>query len=338
MLNEKKLMTLVSNRYLELIILPTEQCNFRCSYCYEDFSVGKMKRNTVEAIKNLILRRIGGLDVIKISWFGGEPLVAKDIIFELSEFVFAQAQRYPSLKYVSGMTTNAFLLKEQTLKRLVHLGVTHYQISLDGTEEKHNQTRKRMDGLGSFQTIWKNLLCAKHTDLEFHILLRMHLTPDNLHNMHQLVNLIKANFGNDSRFSVFFKTIENLGGPNSSSIKSVPDNDKVKIIQQFYTYLGDALKVKNISSNEPYVCYAAQTNSFVIRANGKISKCTVAFNDSRNNIGELFDNGTLFIDSNKLALWTRGLKSQNESELHCPMSNMPNINATLRAIPIVIKK
>lgn len=27
----------------QLIILPTEKCNFRCTYCYEDFLISKMK-------------------------------------------------------------------------------------------------------------------------------------------------------------------------------------------------------------------------------------------------------------------------------------------------------
>src|SRR5437868_1889428 len=128
MLTTEKIVTLVSNRFLELILLPTEQCNFRCIYCYEDFSVGKMKKNVVEAIKKLILKRLDSLDIIKISWFGGEPLVAKDVVYEISEFILEQCARYPALRYVSGMTTNAFLLKENILRKLVSLGITNYQI------------------------------------------------------------------------------------------------------------------------------------------------------------------------------------------------------------------
>ena len=52
-----RLARLVNNRELELIILPTEKCNFRCTYCYEDFAIGKMKRETINAVKELIKRR-----------------------------------------------------------------------------------------------------------------------------------------------------------------------------------------------------------------------------------------------------------------------------------------
>ena len=40
----------LSNEYLHLIVLPTEKCNFRCTYCYEDFLNGKMPLDTHKKI------------------------------------------------------------------------------------------------------------------------------------------------------------------------------------------------------------------------------------------------------------------------------------------------
>src|SRR5436853_5308192 len=42
------------SNYLDLIILPTEACNFRCTYCYETFENKKMPRPVVTGIKSLI--------------------------------------------------------------------------------------------------------------------------------------------------------------------------------------------------------------------------------------------------------------------------------------------
>ena len=58
---------------LQLILLPTEQCNFRCTYCYEDFAIGRMTPEVVSGVKNLIDRRADGLSHLQLSWFGGEP-------------------------------------------------------------------------------------------------------------------------------------------------------------------------------------------------------------------------------------------------------------------------
>ena len=44
----------IFNRVLALTFLTTEQCNFRCKYCYEEFKKGKMKD---EVINGVIKRR-----------------------------------------------------------------------------------------------------------------------------------------------------------------------------------------------------------------------------------------------------------------------------------------
>lgn len=43
----------LSRKVQQLIILPTERCNFRCSYCYEDFMIGKMKEPVVAGLERL---------------------------------------------------------------------------------------------------------------------------------------------------------------------------------------------------------------------------------------------------------------------------------------------
>lgn len=338
MLTDQKLLSLMTNRSLELILLPTEQCNFRCTYCYEDFSIGKMQHNIVEAIKKLISKRIDTLDALKIGWFGGEPLAAKDIVYEISQFIKDLRKQYPSLHYQSDMTTNGFQLKPDIFAKLIELDIANFQISLDGTEEAHNQTRKRMNGSGSFKPIWDNLISIKNTNHDFSIILRIHVTPHNVDNMFQLIDLIKSEFRFDKRFTIFFKAIENLGGPNSGTFNVIRGKDKIETIKLLHDYLGNELQHKTINDNGPYVCYASRTNSLVIRADGKIGKCTVALADERNHIGQLQDDGTVKIATDKLGLWTRGIKSQNLEDLSCPMYRLPTINSKLQSIPVVIAK
>jgi len=80
------------SNYLNLIILPTEACNFRCTYCYETFENKKMPRSVVSGIKSLIDRRGEELDELEISWFGGEPLLALDVITEISKHALGVAK------------------------------------------------------------------------------------------------------------------------------------------------------------------------------------------------------------------------------------------------------
>jgi uncharacterized protein len=113
--------------------------------------------------------------------------------------------------------------------------------------------------------------------------------------------------------------------------------NKNEVILNLYDRLNNEITSKKINDNGPYVCYAATTNSFVIRADGRLNKCTVALNDERNNLGRLLDDGTIEIASDKLALWTRGIKSQNLEDLSCPMHHMNKATPLIKSIPIVVE-
>ncbi|MEM8933961.1 MAG: radical SAM/SPASM domain-containing protein, partial [Acidobacteriota bacterium] len=72
--------------HLELILLASEDCNFRCTYCYEDFRRGTMRPDVRASVRRLVERKLNGLRSLKISWFGGEPLYGLAAIDELAPF------------------------------------------------------------------------------------------------------------------------------------------------------------------------------------------------------------------------------------------------------------
>lgn len=322
-LKEKIIPAILSTRLLELILLPTEQCNFRCTYCYEDFSIGKMKRDVIDGVKNLISKRANDLDILKLSWFGGEPLSARDIVYEISEHVIDVAYQY-GLKYQGTMTTNGFLLTEMVATKLYMLGIRDFQISLDGPREVHNQTRLRIDQSGSFDRIWGNLLDLRNSQLLFSIALRIHVTPENYDSLFLLIEELKNHFGGDTRFKIFFKAIANLGGPHAKQFSTVTKESLPAMIQKLVEAVDDKLEIVKLKpTSVPYVCYAAQANSFMIRADGTIGKCTVAMNDSRNAIGRISKDGTLVFQQGKVLPWVRGMRTLDPKALGCPLAGMP---------------
>ncbi|MBC7882215.1 MAG: radical SAM protein [Anaerolineae bacterium] len=313
---------LVANNYFQLIILPTENCNFRCTYCYEDFSIGRMKRETIEGIKALLTRRHEDLSNLRVSWFGGEPLVAKDIVFEVAEHATALASR-SKMKYVGTMTTNAYLLDIKTATRLCNAGVTAYQISLDGPRDVHDRSRLRADGKGTFDQIWSNLLAIRDSDLPVWISLRVHIKPETLASMDELIEQFRQEFLHDKRFSVFFKAVEHLGGPNDDDTNIFSQAEQASVTRALKTKLYGSPTGPLDFMFEDYVCYAARPNSLLIRANGDLGKCTVALYDQRNRLGRLLPDGTLEVIPGKLDPWVQGIKTLNPAQLACPLSTLP---------------
>lgn len=319
----RKVQRALDNRHLKLTLMPTEQCNFRCTYCYEDFELGTMSRGVIDGVKALIDERAPTLQLLELRWFGGEPMVGFPVVREICGHAQDVASRLTGLRVTSSMTTNGYLLTPARLEELLRLGVRHYQISLDGHEEDHDRTRRRRDGAGTFGVIWRNLLAMREFDESFAVMVRLHITPSTLHQTHRLIDALNENFGDDERFRVFFKAITPLGGPNDGDIERGRPGWELAAKAD----LARRLRRREDGVTDPvvggtYVCYAAEPNSLVVRSNGQIAKCTVAFGDPRNQVGQLHPDGTLTLDDERLRLWFAGLESLDAGTLHCPLPKL----------------
>jgi uncharacterized protein len=308
-----------SDRRLQLFVLPTEKCNFRCTYCYEKFDIGRMKPATVEAVKAFISQRIPTLDVLSVEWFGGEPLLAKPVILDISEHIQLSLESAPSVVYAGSMTTNGYLLDLATATALVGLQVRSFQISLDGPPDVHDESRVRADGSGTFSEIWDNLLALRDSDLSFQVMLRLHFTPKTAARLHALIDLINEAFGEDSRFNVAFKAVTRMGGENDHQLELFSPPAERETIASFRKRLRRQSQEIWHHRKQPQICYAAKPNSFVIRADGRLAKCTVALYDDRNTVGRIDEGGRIMIDNDKLRPWMKGFESLSLKELGCPV-------------------
>ncbi|MFZ4534799.1 radical SAM protein [Propionivibrio sp.] len=316
--SQQELAIALSPRSLTLMILPTEQCNFRCVYCYEDFSAGKMKPELVEGIKQLIDRRIDGLTYIALSWFGGEPLVAKDIVFDISEHVDRRCREHGVVHTRGVMTTNGYLLTPSVMERLTKANQSYFQISLDGLGETHDATRPLMSGKGTFDTLWKNLQGLRQSTYDFQIELRLHFGGCDPAESEALCREINGSFGGDPRFSVYLKCIEDYGGPNGGRIKPLPRDIAEKTSEHLATLLPDIVTSHMYQEKMLEICYAAHPNNLLIRADGRVGKCALALKDPRNTIGHLDEEGRLHIDNQRFQPWMEGFKELDEELLACP--------------------
>lgn len=333
----------VTPRLQELIILPTERCNLRCTYCYEDFAIGRMSEETIAGIERFLENRMEGLDKINFSWFGGEPLVAKDIVLRISKFAKALCDQ-SGVELYGGFTTNAYLLTSDLFEELISYDQRFFQITLDGWGAQHDELRKFADGRGSFDQIWQNLKSMKSSSGDFSVQLRIHVRRDNLKDIPELIDRLAAEFGADPRFYIDIQHLRNMGGEGGASVVDplslTEINDLSKKFQLRYAQkssalnqedtseLNNASEIKQSYDVDPYICYAAKPNSLLIRANGRIGKCTVALSDDRNDIGQLNPDGSITVDNDKLRPWLRGLGSFDVNALGCPLHSLPKAKQT----------
>jgi uncharacterized protein len=308
------------NRQMELIILPTEKCNLDCVYCYEKFEIGMMSQEHVEAIKKLISRRVYEIDRLTIQWFGGEPLLGYPIIKDIMNHVKVLQKSNPSLFLTSNATTNGYLLTPERLSELVSLNVNDYQITFDGDKELHDTLRrKRGDNGPSFDVIWKNIIAAHNTNLNFIMTLRMHVNSLNRDSMEFLLRRVEKEIGPDKRFMAHIRFLSRLGGPNDKELPITDDTKAILDLKCIATSIGLQAPDIDIYKEVPdFICYASKPFAYVIRANGDISKCTVGLYSDTNIIGKLNYDSTMQLDDRKIASWSRGLFNGNQEDLSCP--------------------
>ncbi len=296
--------------YLELILMPNENCNFRCDYCYESFKRNKMTRGVVEGIVRYAEKRMPNLAELVVGWFGGEPLTATEIVEEVSERLRGICAGH-DVAYSSSMVTNGYLLDTEVASMLFRSEVRQFQITIDGPKEQHDRLRTLADrSSGTHERIYNNLLSLHERGDDFQVVVRVNFDQGSVDKIPTFIRQLEKDIGSDPRFFVDFHAVGRWGGPHDSRLETcsaaagTDHRDRL-----FRTASKNGFDLKNLRQRlgpSGSVCYAANPSSFVVGSDGTIYKCTVAFEDPRNQVGYLTEEGELFVDERKLSLWVSG--------------------------------
>ncbi len=188
------------SRGVSLTICPTLGCNFDCPYCFEDHRVGRMSADVQDDVVALAKRMMdaSGSSNLSITWFGGEPLLAPDVIESLSKRFMALVDERGGT-YRAGIITNGYLLTQETARMLGECKVASAQVTLDGMREAHDATRHLAGGGPTFDRIVENL----RKPLPFRVSIRHNVHAGNRDQMDALeafVTQLAKESGNDIRY------------------------------------------------------------------------------------------------------------------------------------------
>ena len=211
------------------------------------------------------------------------------------------------------------MLSPKHLESLVELGVRSYQISLDGPAKIHDLRRTTVNRKSTFDKIYSNLKAFRKLNFDFRILLRVHFDRDTFLIIQDFIEMLNRDLLVDPRYSIVFQPIQKLGGTGDNSLNTMNHIESLTAKEKLESLVKNKDRLLPKSAN--HVCYAAKANSFVIRADGRVGKCTVALKDERNTIGTINKDGEIAIDKDKILPWLRGLNNIDYETLSCPLSN-----------------
>ena len=173
-----------------ITICPTLACNFECPYCFATRGRGKMSQQVQDDIVALAERMLDASHArtLTITWFGGEPLMATDVIEALSLRLMSLANER-GCEYVGWIFTNGYLLSNDVVDLLLRCHVTHVHIPLDGVGATNDATRRLVGGGPTYERILDNLALLKPP---IHTLIRANTHEGNVGEVDELKQAVLA--------------------------------------------------------------------------------------------------------------------------------------------------
>lgn len=177
--------------YIDLTILLTHQCQMKCQYCFEgDKDSTSISDYSMQAIMNFLMAHKDNCNRLRVTWFGGEPLLnypkLKEMSVRLIEFCCEN-----EIEYSGDITTNAFALsRERCLEMVNKLNVKRFIITLDGPAEVHDRRRPLRSGLPTFHRIWENI--GHLIDVGAWVTIRMTIDRENAATVPEFLNKVSA--------------------------------------------------------------------------------------------------------------------------------------------------
>ena len=133
---------------MDLTFILTEDCNLRCTYCYQK----AFRRNEMPAAVGLTALR-SALDAgirggsLALTFFGGEPLLCADTLFEILREA-RQLERGYRVPMSAKVPTNGLALTESIVERAAETGL-FISLSFDGIRAAQDAGRLKPDGRSS---------------------------------------------------------------------------------------------------------------------------------------------------------------------------------------------
>jgi uncharacterized protein len=176
-----------------ITFVDTEDCNLKCSYCYEMHKTGR--RMTKQVAKDAIdflfdEEKVNGYysqvtsPAVILEFIGGEPLLEIELMDYIVEYFKFKAFEVGSpwcYNYMISFTTNGTTFEtDERVQAFLdrNKGKVSVGITIDGNKELHDSCRKFHDGRGSYDIVEKSI--KKWVATEENPQTKITLSPQNI--------------------------------------------------------------------------------------------------------------------------------------------------------------
>lgn len=145
----------------------THRCNLRCRYCYNGPPFERTMSSATARRAVDFAFDYEPSSLLVLSFFGGEPMLARELVEEVVRHGRAEAERR-GRKLRFSLPTNGTILDDDWLAFLA-ANPFQIQLTLDGSREAQDANRCFADGRGSWTQVTQNLARMLAAKLDVHV-------------------------------------------------------------------------------------------------------------------------------------------------------------------------
>lgn len=275
-----------SSDAINITIYPTQECNARCFYCFENGEKRvPMSKETAQNVVNYITRNVTIEDEVVFRWFGGEPLVGADIIDYITEEVDLYFDG--KLKFSSIVTTNGFNISDELILRAKNKWhAKKFHITIDGYQEEHNRRKNYYDeSVNAYEKLLDDM--AKLIESKIFVVCRFNLDKRNIGQLDAILKDLEQFKGSD----YFYIHATTLRRPPNAPLEDYILADDYEwaydiIWRKLFSYgFYDGIKhilPLRLRGN----CLACVMNEVLINSEGKLFKCLQHTTEDSHKVGD----------------------------------------------------
>lgn len=281
---------LASQRWSAFSLMPTFRCNQRCSYCYQDHKAVDMEESVMEQTLQWIISHFDRERSRKLDlhFFGGEPLVRKDLIVKLTDS-FREFSEEEGIDLKLWLTSNLTLFDEKIADHFSNGDMHEIMCTLDGIRADHDARRPfRERGKSAYDAVIEGLsLACEVADI---VSIRMNLDRSNISGLSDLLDEI-MNLGISNLYLEPAPVVDVLDRYTGENISYTQQEwgTLLPLIKQMIENRGMSIKPKaaGIPSNQIDGCNAYSFRKPIITPEGNICFCDYLTQDSSQYYGNI---------------------------------------------------
>jgi uncharacterized protein len=305
---------------LDLIVLPTLNCNFACPYCYEERRPSEMNDETEKGVNLWMEHEIPKHKVLLMSWFGGEPLLGYAKVLSLSKAAVRIAQAN-GVSFIGHMTTNGYLLDAARIQELVSAEILDYQITLDGTADTHDHLRMLRGGGATFERVHHHIILLARADPRVRVTVRVNFNHTNLHTVPELLTMFPKEIRGQLAIELepIFGDCSQSATVNLSPTKTSSDLARYCALAQsmgFNVQHG----LGQIHTGKLVYCNGERESQYVIGPDGSVFKCAVCKFNREERVGVITPDGSFVKDDGR---WAQYVNDDLFAERCCSCTYLP---------------